>query len=291
MAKFTKLSKEDRNSGSIEALIRNCEQACDVHITIHDHLGFFKTADGQALLAERNIHWHPYCQLGRAQSFQHCSDHCKDAVPAEARNGQAFVTRCWKGLRELILPLFVEDRHIATVFVGGWRSQKMPRLPQDVRHQQNISVAHKQLRAFDQERIEILKTHLMPWLDGLVRQVEALQGLQQHTHNRADIIRAFIYRHAHQRIFLADLASELGCSTSRAGHICQEAYGQGFQALVLHERLQRACVLLTASPASIAEIAESCGFGDVYYFSRIFKQRIGESPGRYRKHHSPSGTR
>ncbi len=48
-------------------------------------------------------------------------------------------------------------------------------------------------------------------------------------------------------------------------------------------RMQYACDLLSTSTRSIAEIAAACGYGDVLYFTRLFKEKIKTPPGEYRK--------
>lgn len=49
------------------------------------------------------------------------------------------------------------------------------------------------------------------------------------------------------------------------------------------ERLILAQSLITQSPAALAEIAETCGFCDVYHFSREFKRAVGISPAAWRR--------
>ena len=48
-------------------------------------------------------------------------------------------------------------------------------------------------------------------------------------------------------------------------------------------KIQRACDLLLAKEFSVTEIAQICGFSDVYYFSKIFKSCKGVSPSQYLK--------
>lgn len=50
-------------------------------------------------------------------------------------------------------------------------------------------------------------------------------------------------------------------------------------------RLEAAEALLTLTDRSASAIAEELGFGELSYFSRVFKQRCGISPGAFRKLH------
>lgn len=52
-------------------------------------------------------------------------------------------------------------------------------------------------------------------------------------------------------------------------------------------RVQRAKYLLTNTSHGLQHIAEDVGFGDPYYFSRIFKRVEGVSPSDYRENNKP----
>ncbi len=54
-------------------------------------------------------------------------------------------------------------------------------------------------------------------------------------------------------------------------------------AYVTELRLERALELLSTNLYSITDIANMCGYTDIFYFSRVFKNRYGVSPGKYRK--------
>jgi transcriptional regulator GlxA family with amidase domain len=51
---------------------------------------------------------------------------------------------------------------------------------------------------------------------------------------------------------------------------------------MLRMRLRRAAVRLREEPGKIADIALSCGFGDVSNFNRTFRAEFGVSPRAYR---------
>ena len=48
-------------------------------------------------------------------------------------------------------------------------------------------------------------------------------------------------------------------------------------------RIEKASILLHHTDHSIDEIAELCGFGDRYYFTRVFTRQLGLGPAAYRK--------
>ena len=51
---------------------------------------------------------------------------------------------------------------------------------------------------------------------------------------------------------------------------------------IISKRINLACRLLNQTNLDISQIAERVGYMDQYYFGRIFKKKMGISPGRYR---------
>jgi len=50
-------------------------------------------------------------------------------------------------------------------------------------------------------------------------------------------------------------------------------------------RMSHACRMLSETNLTVLEIAADCGYPDVFYFMRIFKQKLGMTPGEYRASH------
>jgi len=53
-------------------------------------------------------------------------------------------------------------------------------------------------------------------------------------------------------------------------------------------RIQQARSLLINPRRTVKEIAQAVGFDDPYYFSRIFRKKVGLSPEHYRRRYYPS---
>lgn len=78
---------------------------------------------------------------------------------------------------------------------------------------------------------------------------------------------------------LADLS---GLSETRFRAYFSGIYGESPKAYVNSLRIMKARELLVNTDKSVGEIAGLCGFSDIYYFSRIFKQKTLVSPSEYR---------
>lgn len=79
------------------------------------------------------------------------------------------------------------------------------------------------------------------------------------------------------------LAQRVSLSPSRLSHLFKQEVGDSVLNMILTIRLNQATRLLEFSSQSISRIAEEVGFGSLYYFSRQFRQRFGQSPRAYRQ--------
>lgn len=104
------------------------------------------------------------------------------------------------------------------------------------------------------------------------------------TGSSADLRRALarFEERALQPLDFATIArdSNMGYSTLRRRF--KEATGYSPKEYVLRTRLTRAKEALTLTAQSVDEIAHAVGFGDPYYFSRLFHTKEGLSPTQFR---------
>jgi len=81
---------------------------------------------------------------------------------------------------------------------------------------------------------------------------------------------------------LDTIARLMGTSRSTLARRIKLITGCAPSAYILQLRLDHACHLLTSSDLSVGEISLACGFEDMSYFSRVFRQNYEITPSQYR---------
>lgn len=82
---------------------------------------------------------------------------------------------------------------------------------------------------------------------------------------------------------MTHLAEIPGVSTRYFNELFSVFFGVSPKEYIVRMQLDTARNLLATSDDSIGRIASACGFGDVYYFSKVFRKVMGMSPSEYRK--------
>jgi len=78
------------------------------------------------------------------------------------------------------------------------------------------------------------------------------------------------------------LAKEAGVSLRQLERLCSRQFGQAISEVYMKIRLDHAAQLLRATSLSVTEIGVACGFRTQSHFSRRFRARFGQSPGKSR---------
>ncbi len=79
------------------------------------------------------------------------------------------------------------------------------------------------------------------------------------------------------------ICDNLCISQSTLYYLFNKHYGCTVHEYINNRRLERAAELLRSSAKSVGEIALQTGFSSQNYFSRLFKEKYGTSPAKYRK--------
>lgn len=92
----------------------------------------------------------------------------------------------------------------------------------------------------------------------------------------------YMLRHLDQPLQVATLASRANVSSSHFFALFKREVGRAPIDYFIRLRMQRACRLLDETGMSVKEIAATLGYGDPFYFSRIFKSVHQVAPSGYR---------
>ena len=79
----------------------------------------------------------------------------------------------------------------------------------------------------------------------------------------------------------ADIAEAAGVSPSYLRLLFKQSVGESPMRCLNRIRIERAKTMLSSGMFRVDEIATACGFRNVYYFSRVFKEITGSTPGKY----------
>lgn len=93
----------------------------------------------------------------------------------------------------------------------------------------------------------------------------------------------YIRGHAEESISLSSLANMVALSPNYYASLFKQMAGCSFSEYIGDVRMEKACTLLNTTELSVMEIAQRCGYSDMTYFIRFFKQKMGKPPRRWRR--------
>ena len=95
--------------------------------------------------------------------------------------------------------------------------------------------------------------------------------------------REYLDNNFHENITIDNLCLKFFCSRTGIMTSFKANYGVGIIEYLTHVRIQKAKQLLISTSKSVKEIAETCGYSDQNYFSKVFLKRCGMTPTAFRK--------
>lgn len=141
-------------------------------------------------------------------------------------------------------------------------------------------VVLSELNGFDES--ELAATLIKAILLRLAR-LEHMEGRKEHPlHPALKTACKYFVAHCGENISVSDAANAAHVSQSHLNLLFRQEFGTGPLHTLLHIRMRLARQLLRDPYYSITEIARTCGFRDIFYFSRRFKQFHDIAPKVYR---------
>jgi AraC family transcriptional regulator len=92
----------------------------------------------------------------------------------------------------------------------------------------------------------------------------------------------YVDAHLQQRVLVADMAAAVGLPAGAFAQAYLRHTGHSPYQFVLARRVLRACDLLRHGRKTIAVVAAECGFASQQHMTRVFRRRLGTTPGAVR---------
>jgi len=96
-------------------------------------------------------------------------------------------------------------------------------------------------------------------------------------------LQGYIAAHLHATIKIEDLTEVANCNYFQLERTFKERFGCTPHQYVIRRRIERAQSLLLISNDSLRQIAVECGFANPSHMSNLFRKKVGETPGAWRR--------
>lgn len=103
-------------------------------------------------------------------------------------------------------------------------------------------------------------------------------------------MKRYIESNFSSKLSLEEVAASAHLSKSYSSAIFRKETDMSINEYIINIRIKQAGKMLKYTDEAVSDIAEKCGFCDIFYFSRAFKREKGISPQEYRKKHRSLGS-
>lgn len=142
---------------------------------------------------------------------------------------------------------------------------------------EDVLAAVQKMRSLDQ---------LFAWVHAMALRIRE-QGVHAKANNAqrmlAQAMNFVRQRFSDPDLTMEEICDQLAISPSYLGQLFKKYADTSFVKFLTAIRMERAKELLCTTGDRIVELAVSCGYRDVYYFSHSFKKYYGVSPKKYRE--------
>ena len=154
--------------------------------------------------------------------------------------------------------------------------------PEDIKDNTSLENTNRCLKKIDESRNfgEITET-LKMITEQMSGKIFSFHGVRHFSALRK--AERFIWENYSRRLSLKEIAAASGLSAPYFSTVFKEEMGENLSNYLNRLRVEKAAAMLVTSDLSISEIAITCGFEDQSWFSKIFKNNTGLTPGKYRE--------
>lgn len=275
---------------SLNSLLKFLTETTGIVVCLHDISGILANENLFADYKYR-IHSSEFCEIAKTtrRGYNLCIKCKKSANQKAAKYGESFCGNCAYGLLELAYPVVIDFEVKCIIYVGN--------TVQDINVTNKIIDHTCRLTGVDPQKLKtalknckrIDSSDILFELASVIESYILLlfnKNKREKTKNdmpwEVRDIKQYIEIRFNENITLKDCASLYFLNEKYLGRIFKKNIGMSFHKYLNYIRCENAGKMLKNSFDTVTDIALNCGYSDVTYFNRVFKQIYGISPGEYR---------
>ena len=126
---------------------------------------------------------------------------------------------------------------------------------------------------------------LEKYCDSILGRMKSKEGMfdQYSKSSLINQVKNYVQNHIQEDVILEDVANEVYISVTHLSRIFKKQTGESFQQYVIRKKMEKAAELLHDSRYKVYQVGEYLGYKTSWYFSKVFSNYMGYSPGQYRK--------
>lgn len=227
---------------------------------------------------------------------ERCAANDRALIQEGKRRREPVIHKCHAGFYDALIPVFSNDRYVGALCIGQFLHRN-PRKKELAELRRSLNFLHfapgelenyyKQTPKLSQEQseglmelIQVLGEHITEFYQH-IRFWDSVKGSDGIT-----LAQRYIRQHYKQPLTISGIARAVGMSQSHFLHKFTSQMGVSPYVYLNNYRVEQAAELMKNSKRNIFEIAEICGFRNIYTMNRYFKKTYGCTPTEFRQSNS-----
>jgi len=227
--------------------------------------------------------YQPFCNIVQEELKDKCISCDRDHFKLAEKRKSPLLYRCYNGLYEMILPLYIEDHIIGYLHFGQVRSEDgFEKIRKDYALSDHskadmLKKEYEQMQIFTRKKLTLISDLFIRISEIILKNhlVEIQRTKPEY------YLKKYISEHFSTTVTINQAAAYIGKSPSYITHQFKKHFNCTFHQYVMQIRIEKARELLKSR--TIVETAEACGFKNRYHFSKVFKKHVGLPPKQFKK--------
>ncbi len=229
-----------------------------------------------------NGNYQKYCRIIQKELRHKCRACDQEKIREANRKKRPLLYRCYNGLYEMFLPLFIEKKLVGYLHFGQVRGEEnFSTIAKECSlykhsHFNQLKETYNSMTIFKKNKLILISKLFKIFSELIIKN----KLIELHRAEPVCYLKRFIKENLHKSIDVRIASDFIGRSPSYVTHKFKQKYGMSFSQYLRNTRIEYAKGLLMNH--TIEKTFQLCGFKNRYHFSKVFKNEVGLTPFEYK---------